>query len=178
MSFGDILLNGVFYVFALAAILGALAVATSRNIVRSAFALLVVLFSTAALYALMKADFMVAAQILIYVGGILVLIIFAIMLTHKITDVALSNESTHGPAAFFGVLCLFFALTVVVTTYSDWGRHGGIETKITVPADRPLTEEIGRGLAGPYLLPFEVISMLLLAALIGAAFLARKEVKD
>jgi NADH:ubiquinone oxidoreductase subunit 6 (subunit J) len=114
MTSSEMVVNLLFYVFAVAAVAGALGVAASRNIVRSAFALLAVLFSAAALYALMKADFIAAAQVLIYVGGILVLIIFAVMLTHRITDVNVSNESTPGPAAFCAVLCLLFALVVII----------------------------------------------------------------
>src|SRR5687767_8241277 len=121
MPVSEILLNVFFYVFALAALGGAFAVAVSRNIVRSAFALLVVLFSAAAMYAFMRADFIVVAQIIIYVGGILVLIIFAVMLTHKITDVQLSNDSAPGPAALFACVCVFFSLVVIVLTYR-WDR--------------------------------------------------------
>src|SRR6185295_17776203 len=123
MAASEILLNAVFYVLALAAVAGGVAVATSRNIVRSAFALLAVLFSVAALYAVMKADFIAAAQVLIYVGGILVLIIFAVMLTHRITDVKLSNDSTPGPAAFCACLCLLFSLVVVVLFTAKWQRE-------------------------------------------------------
>src|SRR6185295_17566427 len=122
MAASEILLNAVFYVLALAAVAGGVAVAISRNIVRSAFALLTVLFSVAALYAVMKADFIAAAQVLIYVGGILVLIIFAVMLTHRITDVKLSNDSTPGPAAFCACLCLLFSLVVVVLFTAKWQR--------------------------------------------------------
>src|SRR5690349_7739032 len=120
MGTSELVLNGVFYVLAAAAIAGAVAVATSKNIVRSAFALLAVLFSAAALYAVMKADFIAAAQVLIYVGGILVLIIFAVMLTHRITDVKLSNDSTPGPAAFCACLCLLFSLVIVVRFTAKW----------------------------------------------------------
>src|SRR6185295_5156607 len=122
MEASDIVLNVVFYVLAAAAIGGAVAVAASKNIVRSAFALLAVLFSAAALYAVMKADFIAAAQVLIYVGGILVLIIFAVMLTHRITDVKLSNDSTPGPAAFCACLCLLFSLVVVILFTAKWQR--------------------------------------------------------
>jgi len=122
MGASEILQNVVFYALAIAAIAGAVAVATSRNIVRSAFALLAVLFSAAALYAVMKADFIAAAQVLIYVGGILVLIIFAVMLTHRITDVKLSNDSTPGPAAFCACLCLLFSLIVVILFTAKWER--------------------------------------------------------
>src|SRR5690349_338059 len=138
MGTSELVLNGVFYVLAIAAIAGAGAVATSKNIVRSAFALLAVLFSAAALYAVMKADFIAAAQVLIYVGGILVLIIFAVMLTHRITDVKLSNDSTPGPAAFCACLCLLFSLVVVILFTAKWQREpenvvvrgGGNEIKL------------------------------------------------
>src|SRR5947209_13571440 len=122
MGASEIVLNVVFYALAAAAVAGAVAVAISRNIVRSAFALLAVLFSVAALYAVMKADFIAAAQVLIYVGGILVLIIFAVMLTHRITDVKLSNDSTPGPAAFCACLCLLFSLVVVILFTAKWQR--------------------------------------------------------
>jgi len=136
MAASEALVNVLFYVFALTALAGAAGVAASRNIVRSAFALLAVLFSAAALYAIMKADFIAAAQVLIYVGGILVLIIFAVMLTHRITDVNISNESTPGPAAFCAVLCLLFALVVIIlplpqpgTNKWDAGRGALVETR-------------------------------------------------
>ena len=128
MSAAEILLNVVFYVLAASAVAGAVAVATSRNIVRSAFSLLVVLFSVAALFAVMKADFLAAAQVLIYVGGILVLIIFAVMLTHRITDVKLSNDSTPGPAAFCACLCLLFSLVVVILFTAKWRRDSDVAT--------------------------------------------------
>jgi len=283
MTASEVLVNVVFYALAAAAVGGAFAVATSRNIVRSAFALLAVLFSAAALYAIMKADFIAAAQVLIYVGGILVLIIFAVMLTHRITDVKLSNDSTPGPAAFCACLCLLFSLVVVILFTAKWERRpeeirvagetevgllqyqkdgvtglarGGnaFEEAVTLAvrvASRPdkktieqvefkavgpnnkevsksvpwqqgdtrvtleglvegdwrwqarvrgldwespwvespvgkvdfkvyrgVTEPIALALAGPYLFAFEVVSVLLLAALIGAAFLARKEVRE
>ncbi len=128
MPASEILLNVVFYALAAGAVGGAVAVATSRNIVRSAFALLAVLFSVAALYAVMKADFIAAAQVLIYVGGILVLIIFAVMLTHRITDVKLSNDSTPGPAAFCACLCLLFSLVVVILFTAKWRRDSEVAT--------------------------------------------------
>lgn len=169
MSFGETLVNIVFYVFALGAIVGALGVALSQNIVRTAFALLAVLFSAAAIYGLVKVDFIFAVQILVYVGGILVLIIFAVMLTSKISDVSISNESTPTPTALFACLCLLVSLVTVAVTYREWTH----ETK----PDQPYSQLIGEALMREYLYPFEIISVLLLACLIGAAFLARKEVK-
>jgi len=134
VSSGEIVVNLLFYVFAIVAIGGAVAVAASQNIVRSAFSLLAVLFSAAAFYAFMRADFVFAAQVLIYVGGILVLIIFAIMLTHRITDVQVSNESSHGPASMFACLCVLFSLVVVIATYK-WTRSER-PVDVTVPGTK------------------------------------------
>jgi NADH:ubiquinone oxidoreductase subunit 6 (subunit J) len=120
MSGTEILLNVFFYVFALGAVGGAVAVALSRNIVRSAFSLLAVLLSVAALYAIMRADFLAGVQVLVYIGGILVLIIFAVMLTHKITDVKLSNESAPGLAPACAVFCLLFSVVLVLLALSRW----------------------------------------------------------
>jgi NADH-quinone oxidoreductase subunit J len=175
MSLGDAILNGVFLVFALAAVGGSFLVAISQNIVRSAFSLLVVLFSVAALYALMRVDFIFAVQVLVYVGGILVLIIFAVMLTHKIVDVNVSNESA--PTIFSTVAAL--ALCGMLLQFAV-----KIRDLIATPARPPdaepvaLTRVLGEALMSTYLYPFEIISVLLLACLIGAAYLARKEVRD
>ncbi len=148
MPASEILLNAVFYVLAAACVAGAVAVATSRNIVRSAFALLVVLFSVAGLYAVMKADFIAAAQVLIYVGGILVLIIFAVMLTHRITDVKLSNESTPGPAAFCACLCLLFSLVIVVRFTAKWRTDSDVVTVADKNFDIALRQYQADGMTG------------------------------
>src|SRR5258705_5021512 len=126
MPLSERLLNFFFYVFAAAALGGGAAVALSRNIVRSAFALLTVLFAVAALYAFARADFLVVAQVLIYVGGIVVLIIFAIMLTHKITDVKVSNESSPGPASIVACACLFVLLVAAFV----YGHHWDLAPKL------------------------------------------------
>ena len=189
MSVGEIILNVIFYAFAGVAVAGALAVATSTNIVRSAFALLAVLFAAAGFYTLACADFIMAVQILVYIGGIMVLIVFAIMLTHKITDVKVSNDSAHGPVAFFAVLCMLFALVLIAVTthwrpYDDYKDEQAkvtredVPQKILYPKQTPLSKDLGRGMMGSFLLPFESVSVLLLAALIGATFLARKEIKE
>ncbi|OHB76104.1 MAG: hypothetical protein A2Z34_10605 [Planctomycetes bacterium RBG_16_59_8] len=169
MTWGEIVVNVCFYLFALGAVAGALTVARSQNIVRTAFALAGLLLAIAALYALAGADFIAAIQGLIYVGGIVVLVIFAVMLTHRISDVRVSNASTPTPAAFFIILCLLYSIGMVIVT-RPWGE-GGWQGK------NPTTEGIAKLLMGEYLLPFEVVSLLLLIAMIGAAYLARKEVR-
>lgn len=203
METGEILVNVVFYAVALAGLGGALAVALSRNIVRSAFSLLLVLFSVAGLFALMKADFLFGIQVLVYVGGILVLIVFAVMLTQRIADVRVSNESAPGPVAFAAVLLVLFTICFLVLTYPAWPRAdlsdealgdryaraaadlaaesraaGGEGAARPDPECRSMTRTMGYALMSRYLLPFEAVSMLLLAALVGAAFLARKEVRE
>ena len=143
-------------------------VVVSPNLVHSAVSLLVTLFGVAGLYVFLYADFLAATQVVIYVGGILVLIIFGVMLTNKIDKPVIESDSSN---KIIGALIsgfIFSILSIIV-----------IQTKWPVLANNtegPSTVElIGRLILGKYLLPFELISILLLAALIGAALLARKK---
>jgi NADH-quinone oxidoreductase subunit J len=164
MNLGDIIYHVLFYGTALMVISSALIVAFGKNIVRAAFALLLTFFGIAGLYIFMAADFMAVLQILIYVGGILVLILFAVMLTNKIQDVKLSNPVTKPFVA--APLCLIVLIGLIwIIIKSPW------QTKALIIA--PTTAEIGKSLMGYYLLPFEAVSVVLLVALIGAAYLAR-----
>ena len=124
----------------------------------------------AGLYVLLSADFLAAVQLLIYVGGILVLIIFAVMLTHQITDVRVSNQSLR---PFQGVLTLvgIFAITLGVIFKTRWPMAGRLNIG-------PTTAPIGEQLLNEYLLPFEIVSVLLLVALMGAAVIVRREVRS
>jgi NADH-quinone oxidoreductase subunit J len=171
----------LFYAFAGVAVTAALGVALSRNIVRSAFALLAALFSVAGLYALAGADFLAAIQMLIYVGGILVLILFAVMLTHRISDVRLSNATAPGPLALLVTVLALIVLTAAVAGTSWTAPRAAPPPAAAAAAPGTGTETetrtVGRRLVGDDLLPFEVASVLLLAALVGAAHLARKEIK-
>tara|TARA_Y100000996_G_scaffold44606_1_gene30839 strand:+ start:4085 stop:4585 length:501 start_codon:yes stop_codon:yes gene_type:complete len=143
-------------------------VVLSPNLVHSAVSLLFTLFGVAALYVFLYADFMAAAQVIIYVGGILVLIIFGVMLTNKIEDQNVSNKSKNRiPAAFFCLFLLYFQISAIIN--SKWYLGEKIIREST-------TNDIGMMLLTKYLLPFEVVSILLLAALIGAAMLSRKKV--
>lgn len=160
----------LFYAFAAFTVLTAAGVAFSRNIVYSAFALMGTLFGVAGLYVFLAADFVAAAQVLIYIGGILVLILFAVMLTHRIANVAVSNRSVGRVPALLvvgGVVAIMGR--AIVTT--KWQIAG------TLP-DAPSTRAIGNGLLGPYVLPFELASFVLLAVLIGAVVVSRKELRD
>ncbi|NUN47805.1 MAG: NADH-quinone oxidoreductase subunit J [Candidatus Brocadiae bacterium] len=143
-------------------------VAVSRNIVYSAFSLLLTFFGVAGLYVFLDADFLAAAQLLVYIGGILVLILFGIMLTNKIRDIHVSNDTTN-PILGAVVAAGIFLVLAYVSLRCDWQVE-----------DRPpaaTAHEIGRAFMGRYLLPFEASSVLLLGALIGAAYLARRSEK-
>jgi NAD(P)H-quinone oxidoreductase subunit 6 len=155
----------VFYLLAALAIGGGLQVALGRNIVHGAFALLATFLGVAGLYACLGSDLVAVVQLLVYVGGVLVLILFAVMLTARISDVNLSNGSRGMVAGVGAVLCLTCS-TIWVALRFPW------EDQPTSPAG-PTTSAVGDALLGPYVLPFEVISFLLLAALIGAVTIAR-----
>ena len=158
----------LFFIIVSLTIVSAYWVVMSPNLVHSAVSLLFTLFGVAGLYVFLFADFIAASQVIIYVGGILVLIIFGVMLTNKIADPMLSNQSQNQIIA--GVFCfilLIFQFQIIFNT--NWYIGELLTRESTV-------NEIGMLLLTTYLLPFEVVSVLLLAALIGSAMLSRKKV--
>ena len=149
-------------------IMTAIWVVLSPNLIHSAVSLLFTLFGVAGLYIFLYADFIAATQIIIYVGGILVLIIFGVMLTNNIADPKLTNKSQHQLlAGLFSFALLIMLSNIVFDT--NWYVKDLVIRDSTV-------NDIGMMLLSTYLLPFEVVSILLLAALIGAAMLSRKKV--
>jgi NAD(P)H-quinone oxidoreductase subunit 6 len=160
----------LFYVIALVTVVSAGGVAFSPNIVYSAFSLMGTFMGAAALYVLLAADFVAAVQVLIYVGGILVLTLFAVMLTHRIADVRISNRSVGRVPALVSLALVAGVMTKAVVT-AQWHT-------VAPGTPVPTTYGIGNGLLGEYLLPFELASVVLLAALIGAVVLSRKELKE
>ena len=157
----------LFFLIAALVVLSGYWVVMSPNLVHSAVSLLFTLFGVAGLYVYLYADFIAVSQVIIYVGGILVLIIFGVMLTNKLDDPKLSNQSQNQLIA--GVFCLallVFQFQIIFNT--KWNVQDLITRESTV-------NEIGYMLLTEYLLPFEVVSVLLLAALIGAAMLSRKK---
>ena len=168
----------IFYGFALMTVASALLVVTVRNIVHAAFSLMVTLFGVAGLYVFLQADFLAATQVIVYVGGILVLILFGVMMTsgHFEMPRQIKSHIERGQLLLGGIvaLALFMLLLTVIANTPAWKNR--IDDGTELP---PTTEIIGeRILAGPFLLPFEVVSVLLLVALIGAALISRKEVRD
>ena len=155
----------VFYGLSALVLGGAAGVAFSRNILRSAFLLLATLGGTAGLYLFLGADFVGVTQLLVYVGGILVLLLFAVLLTGRIGDVAATNRAVGRDVALpIALLVGLFLVTVVATT--PW--------RLTEALATPTTARLGDGLLNEYLLPFELISLVLLMALVGAMVVARR----
>jgi len=156
----------IFWVFAAVMLGSAVIVVHGKNLVRSAFALLATFFSVAVFYAMLGADFLAGAQVLIYVGGILTLILFGVMLTHRIYNLNLQTATFQVVPGALVSLAVFVVLTTVITR-TPWSQTPIIE-------DGPTTATIGRSLMTAYVLPFEVASVLLLVALLGAAMLVRR----
>ena len=165
VTFPDLL----FFFFSGLILACSLFVAFSKNIIHAAFALLGVFAGVAGLYGLLSANFLAAVQILVYVGGVLIIILFAIMLTRGIQDARRSNPSNGlVPAGIIGVIVA--AVLVAIAVGFPWKSQAPVEVGSTVPG-------IGDALLGRFLIPFEILSVVLLAALIGAVHLIRKEIK-
>jgi NADH-quinone oxidoreductase subunit J len=162
--------TAVFYLVAIITVGSALMVAFSRNIIYSAFSLLGTFAGVAGLYVFLGADFVAAVQLLIYVGGILILILFAVMLTHRITDVEITNRAAGRIPALI-VTGVFIYLLVQTVRETPWVKAKEI-------VYQPTTAIIGDLFLDSYLLPFELASLVLLAALIGAVVISRKEIKE
>jgi len=160
----------IFYLLAALTLGSAMIVAFSRNIIYSAFALLGTFMGVVGVYLLLAADFVAMVQLLIYVGGILVLTIFAVMLTAGIADVTVSNRAVGGVPAIItiGIVGLVMVLAVYRTPWHQ-------ASEVTVD---PTTYGIGNAFLSEYVLPFEVASLVLLASLIGALVISRREAKD
>tara|TARA_Y100001970_G_scaffold42776_1_gene53292 strand:- start:75979 stop:76491 length:513 start_codon:yes stop_codon:yes gene_type:complete len=160
---GTLLFLGIFMIICASALM----VVTSPNLVHSAVSLLFTLFGVAAVYVFLYADFIAATQVVVYVGGILVLIIFGVMLTNKIENATIDSK-THNriPGLVFSLALLIIQFYIIFNT--NWHVNDNLPKESTI-------KDIGYMLLNKYLLPFEVVSILLLAALIGAAMLSRKK---
>ncbi len=161
---GDLAFTGV----AVLVVVTGFWVVTAKNLVHSAVALMGTLFGVAGLYVFLYADFLAATQVVIYVGGILVLIIFGVMLTHRITTPVLIQTSM--PNRFLAgtvVFIVFMGLSALMYR-TPWHR-GELGVEVST------VSVIGTSLMTRYLLHFEVASVLLLLALLGAAYLSRRE---
>lgn len=161
-----------FLLFAAMAVVSAGGVAFSRSIIYSALSLLGTLLSTGALYIFLDADYVAVTQLLIYIGGVLVLILFAVMLTSQISEKKHSNPRAY---VLPGVVLLgaLMGILTYVAARAPWQVSG-----TAAPVTTSTVRTIGDVFLREYLLPFEVVSLVLLATLIGAVVIARKEIKE
>lgn len=155
-----------FYAFAALTVLSAFYVVFSRNIVHAGFSLLFTLFGVAGLYAMLAADFLAATQVIVYIGGVLVLVLFTVMMT-RIPRQGLGGRGLDRfvPAGIFALL--LFALLYKVITGTPWAERAP-------GAADPTTARLGVAFLTDFVFPFEFVSLILLAAMIGAAILIRE----
>jgi len=159
----------LFYILAALTIGSAGIVALSRNIIYSTIALLGTFLGIAGLYVQLSADFLAAVQILVYVGGTLTLILFAVMLTAHIENIRTSNTSRTRWPAFLLIGAMLVVLGLVANR-TEW-------PVLRDPSAVPSTAKLGHAFLTEYMLPFEVGSIVLLGAMIGAVVLARRAVR-
>ena len=163
-----------FFFFALVILGGALGVVTTRNLIHATLYLILSLFGVAGFFVLLSAPFLAAVQVLVYIGAIAILIVFAVMLTRSMTR--LRDVYNHQWAASAIVTGLLFVLLAVGVILPVWGVNGAQANReiSDVVAD---TTELGKALVdrNQYVLPFEVASLLLTAAMIGAIVVARDD---
>ena len=157
-----------FGIIAAAMIVGALKVVTSKNVVHAALSLVLVLSGAAAQYLLLAAEFVAVTQILVYVGAVMVLFLFGVMLTRA----KLGREGDLNNAGFkFGIPVALPMLGVM-----SWVLIDGFEDTKLPQDTTPITvQAVSDNIFKPYLLPFWALSFVLLAAVIGAIVLARKD---
>ncbi len=159
--------NPIFCLLAFITILSALYVVTLRNIFHCAIFLVLALFGVAGIYILLGAEFLAAVQVLIYVGAVSILMIFAIMLTAHLASKRISQNNEQTGIAIFASAG-FLMVSLGSFAYSIWRVQ-------TTELPENNTLEIGKLLMTDFVLPFEVVSIVLLAAMIGAIVLARRE---
>ena len=168
----------LFWVLAVVAVGAALAVVLQRNVFRAALFLVLCFFAVAIIYITLNADFLAGVQILIYIGAISVLLIFAILLTREV-----HRGSPFNRLKFPALLITGLMLTALVTVFlvTDWPRFDLLPGLGRVPTDQStLVAEIGMGATlfdkvQGFILPFEIVAVLLLAAIIGAIVLLREK---
>ena len=160
--------NVVFYPLAVAMVAAAIKVVTAQNVVRAALYLVVVLAGAAAIFILLAAEFVAIVQVLVYIGAIVVLFLFGIMLTRAPLGRAsdLDNDQRWAAAA----VALLVAGGLGAVLIDGFGKK-------KLPADLAVqrTGDVGTDIFQHFVIPFEVISVLLLAALVGAVVIARRD---
>lgn len=165
----------LFFILAAFVLASAFFVVTACNLFRSALGLIAVLLGVAGMYLLMHSPFMSAIQVTVYVGGIVVMMVFVILLVADVTQKVFPRGDSWRKGLTGAICVLWFALLVYALLAQDFGTHP------VTAANSATIAQIGRALLSPgqngFVLPFEVISLVLIAALIGAATIAHAAVE-
>lgn len=169
-------INTMFLISAAATIIGAFLVAVSKNLMHACIYLLLSLFGVAGLYATLGADFLAAAQLVVYAGGVVILMLFAIMLTGGIEQAfnkfglkkvaAMGTTKTYAIAGFMMFVMSFVLMKILAPILK-------IQKHVELEGIKPTVTEIGTKLITDHVLAFEISSILLLGALVGAAVISR-----
>lgn len=157
-----------FFGFAALTLGSAIFAATAKRIVHAAFALMATFFGVAGIYAILGSDFLAVTQVIVYVGGILILIVFGVLLTDRVPEEFRVTKPRNWIPAGLAAGLVFVALGGAAMS-AKWPKI----TKGALPEATTTVEAIGRSLLTDYLIPFEFASILLLVVLVGAARLAR-----
>jgi NADH-quinone oxidoreductase subunit J len=163
----------VFWVIAFVTIISAIFVVSLRNIFHSALFLVLCLFSVAGVFVLLDAEFLAGVQVLIYVGGVAILMIFAVMLTSRMTNSEVRQQNEQ--RALGALVAFSFLLIVTGAILKTMSVKGGFGLSPSPSVTISTPHAIGRLLLTNFVLPFELVSVLLLVALIGAVVLAKKD---
>ncbi len=168
----------LFYIFAILAILSGAYMILTRNLLYAGFSLLITLLSIAGIYVLLFADFIAVTQLMVYVGGVLVLILFGIMLSTRVHDKSVVSENTN---KVWGVLVAGLTLfglsyTILKANISELPWLQAADTNV-LGQQKSTVQSIGIKLMTDFVVPFELASILLLIALIGAAYIATDKPK-
>ncbi len=158
--------EGIFYVVAAVTVVGALGVVLARSVVHAALFLILALLAVAAVYILLSAEFLAIVQVLIYGGAVIILVLFAMMIT-RVRDLPQPLDGAQRPFAALAAGA-FLGISILAAVSTDWP---GETEKITVIS----LNEIGEALFRTWAIPFEIASLVLLVALMGGIILARSE---
>ena len=161
----------MFWILSAVVLVSGLTVVSLKNIFHSAIGLIVCLSGVAGLYILLDAEFLAVAQVLIYVGAVAILMVFAIMLTTNLASRQIIQTNQNAAVAALGAVVFVVGSWWLIKTSITSGLL--TRTLEALPGNNTLT--LGKLLMTEYVLPFEVVSILLLAAMIGAIVLARRE---
>ena len=160
--------NGFFYVMAIVAVLSGLKMVTTQNVVHAALYLLVVLTAVAGTYIILGAEFAAITQVLVYLGAIMVLLLFGVMLTRAKLG---NDDDLDHEQRWIGALVSIGMLAVL--SFSIWEGFG--TNKLPANQVPQTTQQVSDEIFSTYIVPFEALSVLLLAALIGAVVVARRD---